>query len=177
MEVGDRELIRAARKGDGNAANELARRYWTGAWKASLALSGDRDIADDATQDAFERVLRNLSRLDDKRPFAAYLHRVVINRTLDLLRARSRTVSMESLPEPEDPGRATGSQAGVLADMGFVQRVAQLPEARRVPVVLRYLLDYSPAEIARILDLPEGTVNSRLSRGLQDLRERMEVER
>lgn len=164
MPPSDRELIRAARKGDVSAADALARRYWHGAWKASYALSGSRDIADDAAQDAFERVLRGLSRLDERRPFAAYLHRVVINRTLDILRARKRSAE---LTEHADGDRRLERS---LDTMAFEEIVSRLPEERRVPLVMRYLLDYRPSEIAEFLGIPEGTVSSRLARGLEELR-------
>lgn len=168
MPLSDRDLIRAARRGDREAADALARRYWEPAWKASLALSGNRHLADDATQDAFERVLRNLSRIDEKRPFGAYLHRVVINRTLDLLRAGARTAKLHDSPD------ARASLERSLDAMSFEQIVSRLPEERRVPVVLRYLLDYKPSEIAELLGIPEGTVSSRLARGMAELRDGLE---
>lgn len=164
----DHELIRAARKGDSAAADVLARRYWQGAWKASFALSGNRDLADDATQDAFERVLRSLSRVDERRPFGAYLHRVVINRTLDLLKARKRLSALADQPDGDQPLERS------LGTMSFEEIVSRLPEERRVPLVMRYLLDYKPSEIAEFLGIPEGTVSSRLSRGLEELRSGLE---
>jgi len=54
--------------------------------------------------------------------------------------------------------------------------LAQLPAEQRAVVVLRYLLEYTPGEIARLLELPRGTVNSRLRRGLDRLRDAIEVE-
>lgn len=168
MHLPDDKLIRAARKGDSDAADALARRYWQAAWKASFALSGNRDIADDATQDAFERVLRGLGRVDERRPFGAYLHRVVINRTLDLLKARKRTTILADRAEADE--RLDSS----LDRMSFEQIVSRLPEERRVPLVMRHLLDYRPAEIAEILGIPEGTVSSRISRALDELRSGLE---
>lgn len=168
MEPSDKELIRAARKGDRDAANQLAARYWQDAWKASLALCGRRELANDATQDAFERVLRNLSRIDERRPFGAWLHRVVVNRTLDLIRAEARFS-----PLIDDRADGINGPERSLDAMSFESIVSRLPEERRVPVVLRYMLNYRPSEIAKMLDLPEGTVHSRLTRGIAQLREQL----
>lgn len=136
-----------------------------------MALSGRREIANDATQDAFERVLKNLSRVDENRPFGAYLHRIVINRTLDLLKAENRRAGPEGRDDPVAPA------AGLSEEASFLEAVQHLPEDRRVPVVLRYLFGYRPLEIAEILEIPEGTVSSRIARGLAQLREELEADR
>lgn len=170
MEPPDKKLIRAARGGDAKAADLLVRRYWDEAWRAALAISGRREIANDATQDAFERVLKALGRVDEERPFGAYLHRVVVNRTLDLLKAERRTVWIDDHHDVLLADADLGEEAALLAAVGH------LPEDRRVPVVLRYLFGYRPSEIGEILDLPEGTVSSRLARGLAQLRKEMEAD-
>lgn len=167
VEPTDGVLVRAARKGDRDAANALAARYWDDAWRAAYALSGRRELADDATQDAFERALMHLSRADERRPFGPWLHRIVINRTLDLLRAERRRPTVETTEDLRAVPDDTGAQAV------FMSMVAGLPEERRVALVLRYLLDYTPGEIAEITGVAEGTVNSRLARGLAELRQGM----
>ena len=169
-EPSDRELVRKARRGDREAAAALFRRYWRDAWRAAFAITGRRSLADDVAADGFERAFAALGRFDDRRPFGPWLHRIVANRALDLLRAERR-LSDEELPDLPDiePVQASG-------DRGLLAAVAGLSLERRVAVVLRYGVGMTPKQIAEALALPVGTVNSRLARALEQLRESLEVE-
>jgi RNA polymerase sigma-70 factor, ECF subfamily len=169
-EPSDRDLVRKARRGDREAAGALFRRYWSDAWRAAFAITGRRWLADDVASDAFERAFGALDRFDERRPFGPWLHRIVANRALDLLRAERR-LSDEELPELPDsaPLHASGERSLLTA-------VADLSLERRVVVVLRYGVGMTPKQIAGALDLPVGTVNSRLARALLQLRESVEVE-
>jgi RNA polymerase sigma-70 factor, ECF subfamily len=163
----DAVLVREARKGSRNAAGALFDRHWPGAWRLAVAVTGRRDMADDVVQDAFERAFAALTRFDASRPFAPWLHRIVVNRSLDLLRSERRLVGLDATGPmiAPDEGRATAG------DRALLEAVARLNPQRRVVVVLRYGIGYSPAEIAALLELPVGTVHSRLARALEDLRE------
>ena len=162
--------MRRARRGDREAASLLFRRYWRDAWRAAYAITGRRSLADDVAADGFERAFAALGRFDDRRPFGPWLHRIVANRALDLVRA-ARRLSDEELPDTPDlaPAHATG-------DRGLLAAVGDLSLERRVVVALRYGVGMTPKQIAEALDLPVGTVNSRLSRALEQLRETLEVE-
>jgi RNA polymerase sigma-70 factor (ECF subfamily) len=164
----DAKLVELARTGSRDAAAELFSRHWRPAWRAAYAITGRRELADDVAQDAFERAFAALSRFDERRPFAPWLHRIVANRCLDLLRAERRLAGDGELErlEARDPGGG---------DAELLEAVACLSLQRRVVVVLRYGLGYPPAAIASILDLPVGTVHSRLARALDDLRVAYEV--
>jgi len=161
----DAQLVRRARAGSRDAAAELFTRHWPGAWRAALVMTGRREMADDVAQDAFERAFAALFRFDDRRPFAPWLHRIVVNRSLDLLRQERRLIGLDGLPEPSADARDQGAD-----DRALLAAVAGLSEQRRVVVVLRYGLGYAPAQIAELLELPAGTVHSRLARALEDLR-------
>jgi len=161
----DATLVRKARNGSRDAAGELFGRYWPGAWRAALVLTGRREMADDVAQDAFERAFAALSRFDESRPFGAWLHRIVVNRALDLMRRERRLVGLDQVAEPESPWRDLDAE-----DRELLNAVATLGLQRRTVVVLRYGLGYSPTEIAELLELPTGTVNSRLARALEELR-------
>jgi RNA polymerase sigma-70 factor (ECF subfamily) len=154
----DAKLVELARNGSRDAAAELFSRHWRPAWRAAYAITGRRELADDVAQDAFERAFAALSRFDERRPFAPWLHRIVANRCLDLLRAERRLAGDAELErlEAREPGGG---------DAELLEAVAGLSLQRRVVVVLRYGLGYPPAAIASILDLPGScATRSRTSR-------------
>lgn len=163
--------MRGARRGDRDAAAALFRRYWPGAWRAAFAITGSRAMADDVAADAFERAFAALDRFEERRPFAPWLQRIVANRALDLIR-RERRLASEEPAEQVDlrPDHGGG-------DRSLLAAVAELSLQRRVVVILRYGVGMTPKEIAAALDLPVGTVNSRLARSLEQLRDSFEAER
>jgi RNA polymerase sigma-70 factor, ECF subfamily len=163
------ELVAAARRGSERAAGELFSRHWRGAWRTALAITGSEAAAEDVVQDAFERAFRALSRFDARRPFGAWLHRIVVNRALNLVRDGRRLVALDGLPEEgaDDPDSS--------GDRALLACIAGLGPERRAVVILRYGLGHSVAEISELIDLPVGTVQSRLARALAQLRSELEV--
>lgn len=149
-----------------DAFGELFSRYAREAWRAAYAVCGSTGLADEVVQDAFERVVGKFDQFDAKRGFGPWLHRIVMNRALDVLR-RERRFRASEPGEPRAPESTGGS--------GFLDLIAGLEAERRVVVVLRYGLGYPPAAIAELLDLPVGTVHSRLARALRDLRAQTEA--
>ena len=172
----DTELILLARKGSTEAAEVLFDRYWTYAWRAAYAVTADRALADDAAQEAIEKAFRSLDRFDESRPFAPWLKRIVVNRAIDHLR-RSRRLEVLHDEETAFHTWAVGESAEEdLRDWAIADAVAALGAGKRVVVVLHYWLDLPVEEIAGILGLPVGTVASRLSRALAELRTALEEE-
>src|SRR5437016_1906472 len=127
----DAKLVQLARRGSRDAAAELFTRHWRAAWRAAYVVTGRRELADDVAQDAFERAFAALARFDERRPFGPWLHRIVANRALDLLRAERR-LSDEELPDL--PDHAPVQPAG---DRSLLAAVAELSVERRMVVVLR----------------------------------------
>ena len=159
----DRRLIREAQRGSSQAITELYSAHWRRAHRAAYLIVRDQAAAEDIAQDAFLAAVSALERFDRRRPFAPWLHRIVVNRAIDWGRRealRRQVDQPESWPLPKPPEQL-GEE--------LMAALAQLPVEQRGVVVLRYLLDYSPGEIARMLDLPRGTVNSRLRRALDRL--------
>ena len=113
--------------------------------------------------------MRALDRFDRRRPFGPWLHRIVVNRSIDW--ARARALRRESFGDGPEPAAAEREPAGHARELA--EGLAALQPEQRAVIVLRYLLEYTPGEIARLLDLPRGTVNSRLRRGLDRLQEAM----
>jgi RNA polymerase sigma-70 factor (ECF subfamily) len=159
----ERALVRGAQSGSKADLEELFRRHWPPAYRAAYYVVRDRAAAEDIAQEAFLAALRALDRFDRRRPFGPWLHRIVVNRAIDWARARALRAELDVEP-PDSEARDDFEERDELATA-----IAGLSPERRAVVVLRYLLDYTPGEIAKLLDLPRGTVNSRLRRALDSL--------
>jgi RNA polymerase sigma-70 factor, ECF subfamily len=170
-ETDDALLIALAQRGSLDAVAELFERYWPVAWQAAFAVTGNRARADDAAQDAIQRAFAALDRFELGRPFAPWIRRIAVNRAIDEVRRDSRLVEMDD--EARTPALAPEARDGAA---GLVNAVAALPNEKRMVVVLRYWLDFTLEEIADTLEIPFGTVASRLSRALADLRTELEAQ-
>jgi len=173
VERRERAWVRDAQRGSAAALEHLFRAHWPRAYRAALVVVGDAAAAEDIAQESFLAAVRALDRFDRGRPFGPWLHRIVVNRSIDWARARTlrRELDAGSAPEPAAPTRELAGRAGELA-----AALSELGPEHRAVVVLRYLLEYTPGEIAELLDLPRGTVNSRLRRGLDRLEEALRNE-
>jgi RNA polymerase sigma-70 factor (ECF subfamily) len=168
MQQPDAALVLAAQRGSSDALGALFDRYWRVAWRAAYAVTGQRELANDAAQDAFLRAAGALDRFDARRPLKPWLVRIAVNRALDLVRAQRRLVSIAEADEPvsfEEPA----------LDDELLQSLARLDPERRAVVALHYWFDLTTPEIAELLGIPVGTVASRLSRALSDLRAHLEA--
>jgi RNA polymerase sigma-70 factor (ECF subfamily) len=164
----DAALVRAAQRGSEAAVEELFARHWPDAYRTALLIAHDRAAAEDIAQEAFLAAVRALDRFDRRRPLRPWLHRIVVNRAIDWSRARAlrQEVDVEGVPELPDGGDTAQTE---LLDSDMTAALAELSPEHRAVVVLRYLLEFTTGEIARALDLPRGTVNSRLRRALDAL--------
>jgi RNA polymerase sigma-70 factor (ECF subfamily) len=160
----ERALVRAAQRGSADAMERLYRLHWPRAYRAAYLVTRDAAGAEDIAQEAFLAAVRALDRFDRRRPFGPWLHRIVVNRAIDWARARS----LRNEVEADEHLQAASRNGDHLDDL--VARLAPLPPDQRAVVVLRHLLEYTPGEIAELLGLPRGTVNSRLRRGLDALK-------
>jgi RNA polymerase sigma-70 factor, ECF subfamily len=171
----ERRWITAAQTGSEEALEHLYRRHWPWAHRAAYLVVHDAAAAEDIAQEAFLSAIRSLDRFDRGRPFGPWLNRIVVNRAIDWARSRAlrretaAEFEAEAAPEPSAP-----EGAPVYSDE-VVAALRQLSPEHRAVVVMRYLLDYTPGEIASALGLPRGTVNSRLRRALDQLGEDLEV--
>ncbi len=181
----DSELVALARHGDPAAREELARRCRRPAYVLALQLLRDPDDALDVAQDALLRLFHHLDRFQPGRAVQPWLCAIVRNRARDLLRSRRRR-RLEPLDggDEDEPRRelvatAPGPEANAarreLQERVF-QLLAALPEAHREILVLRDYQDLSYEEIAHVLDVPLGTVMSRLHRARRALGALVEAE-
>ncbi len=158
-------LVREAQRGSADAFEELFRRHWRQSHRAAFLVVGDAAAAEDIAQEAFLAAVRALDRFDRSRPFGPWLHRITVNRAIDYARARALR------PEAEWTDAAAGT-ADTLDEISaeLLAGLRELEPDHRAVIVLRYVLEYTPGEIAAMLEVPRGTVNSRLRRGLDRLR-------
>jgi RNA polymerase sigma-70 factor (ECF subfamily) len=161
----ERASVRAAQRGAASGIEALFRLHWPRAYRAAYLVVHDAAAAEDIAQEAFLAAVRNLDRFDRRRPFGPWLHRIVVNRAIDWTRARQLRAEAELTD-----GVAAVHDAAPLDD-SLLGALAALPPEHRAVIVLRHLLEYTPGEISELLDLPRGTVNSRLRRGLDSLKE------
>jgi RNA polymerase sigma-70 factor (ECF subfamily) len=166
-------LIRGAQGGSEADLAALFHCHWPRAYRAAFLVVHDHAAAEDIAQEAFLSAIRHLDRFDRRRRFAPWLGRIVVNRAIDWSRARSaRRETADAGHEPvANEARPSGEYSPeVLAAL------AKLAPDHRAVVVMRYVLEFTPGEIARALDVPRGTVNSRLRRGLDALETELRVE-
>ncbi|HEY1273267.1 MAG TPA: RNA polymerase sigma factor [Thermoleophilaceae bacterium] len=159
----ERAWVREAQAGSQQAMEALFRAHWPSAHRAAYLVVHDPVAAEDIAQEAFLSAIRALDRFDRRRPFGPWLHRIVVNRAIDWARSRALRREVAEAVDSEAPEGRDGWSDETLAAL------AALDPDQRAVVVLRHLLEYTPGEIARMLELPRGTVNSRLRRALDRL--------
>jgi RNA polymerase sigma-70 factor (ECF subfamily) len=164
--VAERARIRGAQNGSASDLEALFREHWPRAYRAAYLVVHDAAAAEDIAQEAFLAAVRNLDRFDRSRPFGPWLHRIAVNRAIDWTRARKLRAEAEE--------HDVAAPASAESDERVLPALASLDAEQRAVIVLRYLLEYTPGEIADLLELPRGTVNSRLRRGLDKLKEGLE---
>jgi RNA polymerase sigma-70 factor, ECF subfamily len=168
----ERRLVKAAQEGSVDAVAALYSAHWRRAHRAAYLVVHDEAAAEDVAQDAFLAAVDALDRFDRRRPFAPWLHRIVVNRALDWARRESLRRRVDPEAEPEATAELGGPELGD----ELMAALRELPPDQRAVVVLRHLLEYTPGEIAAMLELPRGTVNSRLCRALDTLRGQIAID-
>jgi RNA polymerase sigma-70 factor, ECF subfamily len=167
----ERKLVREAQGGSTEALTALYGAHWPRAHRAAYLVVHDAAAAEDIAQEAFLAAIDALDRFDRRRPFGPWLHRIVVNRAIDWARREALRRGVADPPaEPAAPPATETIGEDVMAAL------ARLPVEQRAVVVLRHLLEYTPGEVARMLELPRGTVNSRLRRALDRLGTLLEAE-
>jgi RNA polymerase sigma-70 factor, ECF subfamily len=181
----DAQLLSAHCAGDPQAFNELVRRHRDRLWSVALRTTGDPEEASDALQDALISAYRRADSFRGDSAVTTWLHRIVVNASLDRLRRRavrpwvplpeetgeagdrSQLADRAALIDPRDAldARETALEIGAALD--------DLPPDQRLAIVLVDLEGWSVEEAAAIMDCPAGTVKSRCSRGRAKLAKRL----
>ena len=171
----DTELVEQARRGDIAAYGDLVRRHQEVAVRTAYLACGDATEAQDAVQEAFIKAFAALGRFRPGAPFRPWLLRIVVNEAHNRRRSAGRRTGLAFRIAEDRPAddAAPSPEAAVLAaeaHRDLVAALARLPHDDRLVIGCRYFLELSEAETATALDVPRGTVKSRLSRALGRLR-------
>lgn len=180
----DRAVIEQVLAGDNDAFGILVERYQTKIYNLALRMCGNEDDAFDLAQESFLRAWRNLGSFQFESAFSTWLFRLCSNICLDFLRAKKRRAAVsltmtddegeENQLEVPDPGKTPEEAVLAAEDRELLTRALnELPADQREILTLRAIDDLSYSEIARILNLQEGTVKSRLSRARTALRKKL----
>ncbi len=177
----DRELVLQLQDGDLDALGALYDRYQHIVYRTALAITGDEPAAADLLQDVFLRVHRFSHHIDPERPLEPWLYRVTTNLTYTWIKRRKRWLfrPVEDMAEWFKSGKkqSPAFQVEKKEEWRHISSaVATLPFRHRVVIVLHYFSDLSLQEISSVLDIPVGTVKSRLHYGRKALKMQLETE-
>ena len=183
-----KELLAQCRAGDRVAVDQLVQEYQPQLFRLALSIlddgsqNGSAD-AQEVTQDALLAALRSLDSYRGEAKLSTWLYSITVNLCRNHIRARQRRERVRNLferlttPIEDAPSQPEDVIIRKQADSSLFSIVQSLNEKHRLPVILRYYHDCSVAEIAQILDIPEGTVHSRLNTARKKMRNCLESEK
>ncbi len=170
----DRDLLRRLQGGDLEALGTLFDRHHEAVFRTALAITADEEMAADLAQEVFLRLHRYAGRVDVERPLRPWLYRVTVNLAYSWLKRRQRLWRLVKVLAERLVGEwrlTPHAQVERREEWEQVRRaISRLPLPQRVVIVLHYLNELPVHEIAAILEVPEGTVKSRLHYGRRALR-------
>jgi RNA polymerase sigma-70 factor (ECF subfamily) len=175
----DRELILQLQKGDLAALGDLFDRHQRLVFRTAVGITGDEQVASDLLQDVFLRMHRFAHHIDPERPLEPWLYRTTANLTYTWMKRHNRWLRpLEDVAEWLAGSKKQSPVYLAEADEEWKdirKAIASLSLQQRVVVVLYYINDLSLQEISEILDVPVGTIKSRLFYGRQALKEYLEA--
>lgn len=177
----EQELLAAAAQGDRKAFGQLVRLYQRRAYAAAYSLVGNRDDALELSQDSFVKAFKAMKRFDLSMPFYPWLHRIIRNTSLNYLKKKKRRGEssldhmMESGFDATDTACTPIDNASRMEVLAGIRRaMEQLTPEQQEILRLRHFMELSYSEIASSLNIPQGTVMSRLHGARKKLRSVME---
>jgi len=166
LHLKDQLLVLDAQAGCTEAMEKLVGRFQKPLWLHAVGLTGDQQAAWDITQETWCDIIKGLMKLRDPANFKAWAYRITTNKSINWIRAknRSRGVRTESLDSIADPPAKVSMQTGIKELMD------QLTEAKKDVVSLYYFQRLTVGEISQALNIPQGTVKSRLHKARKELK-------
>jgi len=177
----DTELVHRIQRGDMAAFETLFFKYQGQIYRTGLAITRDPGAAEEVLQDCFYKTYLNIMNITGDGSLSPWLHRVAVNLSCNAI--KRRRVYLEPIDDvaeatfASDPHQSPEAQAERAELQGTMREaINSLPLKHRLVITLHYLQDFSLPEIAYILDLPVGTVKSRLHHARKALRLRLETQ-
>lgn len=165
----DEDLVRRFKAGDTDAFTTLVQRHQQRVFSVCMRILGDTEAAADVAQDTFITVLRKIEGFRGDSAFTTWLHRVAVNACYDELRRKRRRPMLHVMAEDDreyEPGPPVVDHADdVAGERDAAWALARISEEFRVAVVLADVHDMAYEQIAHVLEVPIGTVKSRVHRG------------
>ena len=166
------ELLAACRRGDRRAFEELVELTHRRVYSLAFRLTGDRTEAEDVAQEAYLRMFRGLAGFREEARFETWMHRIVTNCAISMLKRRGRFGDVLVEPETTEDVAVPDTTAPMLAERDSLSRaLAELPEGQRIVVLLKDVYGLSCKEIGEEVGIEEGAVKVRLHRARKRLRE------
>ncbi len=184
MELDIKQKIKQVKKGDQSAFEDIVIFYQRKVYQICYRLIGNTHEAEDLAQEAFLRAFVNIHSYDDKRKFSTWLFRIATNVSIDRIRKKKPDYYLDKEvkgtdgldmysqlaienPSPEEEVESLELQSYIQ------QQIMSLPTKYRSVIALRFVNEMSLAEISEILDIPVGTVKTRIHRGREALRKKL----
>ncbi|MBN2245113.1 MAG: sigma-70 family RNA polymerase sigma factor [Candidatus Aminicenantes bacterium] len=176
----EKELVLQSIKGDEEAFGLLVKKYKNKVFNMAYSMTQNRETADDISQDVFIKTYKALPKFQFKSQFGTWLYQITVNHIRDFLRKESKVkhYSLEEMQELPSPDKNhTHSVEKIQIDKKRREivhtTIRALPEKHRIILVLRDIQGYSYDDIAKILKISPGTVDSRLFRARRSLRKKI----
>ncbi|MFC6335202.1 RNA polymerase sigma factor SigW [Paenibacillus septentrionalis] len=185
MNLLESQLVKLALKGDQAAFAELVELYQEKLYHMAYRMLNNRQEAEDVVQDTFMRVYNNLERYDDTMKFSTWIYRIATNLCIDRLRKRKPIYSLDAESSeyegldgysmiPSD-NRTPESELLLSETQRIIhQAIDTLPPKYKTVMILRYIHELSLQEVGDILDMPVTTIKTRVHRGREFLRKKLE---
>ena len=157
-------LVMDAQDGDAGAMEKLVKRWQKRLWRHAFRLTGEREAAWDITQQSWLGIIKGLRKLHDPANFKAWAYRITTNKSIDWIR-KNKAVKHISIEEIQDHQYKEKKEAGVK------ELLQKLDVRKRTVLSLYYFEQLSVSEISTALNIPKGTVKSRLAGARKDLKE------
>jgi RNA polymerase sigma-70 factor (ECF subfamily) len=167
--LSDQQLIEQTLAGDGLAYGRLVTKYQRAIYALARRMLRDHDLADEAAQETFVKAFFALKQYDPSYRFYTWLSRIAFNLCCDTLKDRRRTIPIGDAPEPQSGDDPLESAVRSDTRARVRAQIDRLPDDQRRVVLLRVDKDLSYEDIGKILQIPAGTVMSRLYRARQAL--------
>ncbi|PPA71117.1 RNA polymerase sigma factor SigW [Jeotgalibacillus proteolyticus] len=184
MELIVKKRIKQVLKGDQQAFGEIVELYKDRVFHVCYRMLGNRHEAEDMAQEAFLRAYTNIHKFDVDRKFSTWLYRIATNLCIDRIRKKkpdyyldaevSGTEGLTMYSQIQADGRLPEEEVESMEIQESIQKeISLLPDKYRSVIVLKYIEELSLKEISEILDLPLGTVKTRIHRGREALRKQL----